>query len=204
MNDVVIVVFARAPSPGRAKTRLVPRLGDWGAARLQARLTWRALRAARRAACGAVELHGAPRPRHAAFLFMAGTLGVALREQRGADLGERMYRALAHALRRHRGAILIGTDCPALGARAFLRAARLLAGGCDVVLAPAEDGGYGLIAARRVSPRLFEGIEWGSELVYAQTVQRLAALGYRWRSLDPAWDVDRPQDLDRLRLRHFS
>ena len=78
-----MLVFARTPLPGRVKTRLVPRLGEWGAARLHARLTARALRTARAARCGPVEVYGSPR-------------------QRGADLGERMYRALSQALRRHR------------------------------------------------------------------------------------------------------
>src|SRR5713101_6634633 len=62
-------------------------------------------------------------------------------------------------------------------------ATRLLRGGCDVVLSPAEDGGYALIGARRVSWRLFDGIAWGEGGVYAQTAERLRALGYRWRAL---------------------
>jgi glycosyltransferase A (GT-A) superfamily protein (DUF2064 family) len=184
--DVAVLVFSRTPLPGRVKTRLIPRLGEWGAARLHARLTASALRTARKAACGPVQLHDSA-------------------TQRGADLGERMYRALSAALRRHRGAIIIGADCPALRPADLQRAARLLAGGCDVVLAPAEDGGYVLIGARRVSPRLFSGIDWGSSRVYDTTVERLSSLAYRWRALRCLWDVDRPEDLDRLRsLRFFS
>jgi uncharacterized protein len=67
-----------------------------------------------------------------------------------------------------------------------------------VVLGPAEDGGYVLIGARRVPPRLFEGIAWGTPGVYAATVQRLEAAGCRWRALRVLWDVDRAQDLERL------
>jgi uncharacterized protein len=201
MRRVAILVFARAPLPGRVKTRLAPRLGDWGAARLHARLTLRAVRIARAAHCEAVEVHGTPRAGHAFFLSLKRRHGVTLRRQSGANLGERMYRALAQALRRHRAAILVGTDCPEIGPRQLARAARLLAGGYDVVLAPAEDGGYGLIAARRISPRLFQGIEWGGERVYADTLQRLVGLRYRWRALARVWDIDRPEDLGRLRLR---
>jgi rSAM/selenodomain-associated transferase 1 len=178
-------VFSRAPVPGRVKTRLVPRMGEWRAARLHARLTAHALRTASAAGCGPVELHDTAR-------------------QRGADLGERMYRALSSALRRHRAAIVIGSDCPALRPADLQRAARLLAGGCDVVLAPAEDGGYVLIGARRVSPRLFRGIDWGSSSVYQKTAQKLATAGYRWRALRTLWDVDRPEDLERLRGLRFS
>jgi glycosyltransferase A (GT-A) superfamily protein (DUF2064 family) len=183
---VAVLVFARAPVPGRVKTRLVPRLGAWGAARLHARLTAHALRTAAAAGCGPVELHDTPK-------------------QRGADLGERMHRALSRTLRRHRGAIIIGSDCPALRPADLARAARLLAGGYEAVLAPAEDGGYVLIGARRVSPRLFSGIAWGGPGVYEATIQKLDSLGYRWRALRRLWDIDRPEDLERLRgLRYAS
>ncbi len=112
-----------------------------------------------------------------------------------------MQRAISAALRRHRSAILIGTDSPVLRPADLRRAARWLRGGCDAVLAPAEDGGYALIGARRVLPRMFEGIPWGEAGVYAATAERLA--GRRWRALRTVWDVDRPADLDRLRSVHF-
>ena len=182
--DVAVIVFSRAPVPGRVKTRLVPRLGAWRAARLHARLTAHALATAQAAGCGPVALYPDAR-------------------QRGADLGERMYRALKHTLRQHRAAIVIGSDCPALRPADLRRAARLLAGGCDVVLGPAEDGGYVLLGARRLSVRLFAGIDWGTPSVYAATVARLRELGYRWRALRTLWDLDRPQDLERLRLLRF-
>jgi uncharacterized protein len=182
--DVAVLVFARAPVPGRVKTRLVPRLGEWRAARLHARLTAQAMSTAAAAAIGPVVLHDTAR-------------------QRGADLGARMHHALAQALRRHRAAILIGTDCPALRPADLRRAARLLAGGCNVVLAPVEDGGYGLIGATLVAPQLFAGIEWGVPTVYARTTERLAQLGWRWRALRRLWDIDRPEDLERLKSLRF-
>ena len=195
----MLIVFARAPLPGRVKTRLVPRLGEWGAARLQARLTRQTLRTALAARCAALELHGTPRARHPFFLECRKHFRLRLQQQRGRDLGERMYRALAAALRRYAAALLIGTDCPVLRPQELRRATRLLRGGCDVVLSPAEDGGYALIGVRRVSWRLFDGIAWGESGVYAQTAERLSALGYRWRALCKVWDVDRPADLERLR-----
>ena len=189
----MIIVFARAPVPGQAKTRLAPRLGEWRAAQLHARLTRHAVRTALAARCGPVELHATRRHR------FFDSLGVRLRVQKGRDLGERMYRALAKA---RRPAILIGTDCPMLTPADLRRALRWLQGGCDVVLAPAEDGGYALIGVRRVSPAMFEGIEWGSERVYDETRKRRT--GYRWRALRRVWDVDRPQDLERLRWLRFA
>jgi rSAM/selenodomain-associated transferase 1 len=186
----MIIVFARAPVPGQAKTRLAPRLGELGAVRLHARLTLHALRIAC-AADRVVEVHGTRR--HSFFR----TLGVPFRLQRGRDLGERMRRALETALRRHPFAILIGSDCPMLAPADLRRAARWLRGGHDVVLAPAEDGGYALIGLRRPRGELFEDIAWGSRQVYAHTVKRLG--GRRWRALRTVWDVDRAEDLERIR-----
>jgi rSAM/selenodomain-associated transferase 1 len=188
----MIIVFARAPVPGEAKTRLIPRLGAWRAAQLHARLTLRALCTARMSG-EEVELHGTRR--HSFFR----TLNVRFRLQRGNDLGERMYRALSKA---RKPAILIGTDCPALAPADLRRAMRWLRGGCEVVLAPAEDGGYALIGARRLSERLFEDISWGTPQVYADTLKKLR--GYRWRALRTVWDVDRPEDLERLRSLRFA
>ena len=184
----MIIVFAKAPVAGQAKTRLIPRIGAWRAARLHARLIRETIQTALAARCGPVELHGT-RP-HSIFR----SLKVCFRLQRGHDLGERMYRALA----RSRGpAIVIGTDCPALTPADLRRAARWLRAGYDAVVAPAEDGGYALIGTRRARRAWFEGIEWGGPAVYAETVKRVQ--NHRWRALRRLWDVDRPEDLERLR-----
>jgi uncharacterized protein len=197
-TDAALLVFAKAPRPGRAKTRLIPRLGEWRAARLQARLTARTLRTARAAGFAAVELHATPSRTHGLLALYAKRFHVEVKNQKGSDLGERMHKALALALRRHRAVILIGTDCPALEPRDLRRAASLLRGGCDAVIAPAEDGGYALIGLRRISAGIFSGIAWGGPQVYAETAKRLSLAGYRWRALRTVWDLDRPADLDRL------
>lgn len=184
----MIIVFAKAPVPGQAKTRLIPRLGAWRAAHLHARLIRQTIETALAARCGAVELHGT-RP-HSFFR----NLKVCFRLQRGHDLGERMY----HALARARGpAILIGTDCPALTPADLRRALRWLRGGYDVVIAPAEDGGYALVGTNHAKREWFERIEWGEANVYADTVKKLKHC--RWRALRRVWDVDRPEDVERLR-----
>ena len=182
----MIIVFARAPVVGQAKTRLIPRLGAWRAARLHERLTRHAVRTALLTGDD-VEVHG---PRGHAFFR---SLEVPFRLQRGRDLGERMH----HALSRNPGAILIGTDCPELTIADLRRAARLLSAGYHAVLAPAEDGGYALIGLKKSRIEFFRGIAWSGERVYADTVERLA--GYRWRALRRVRDVDRPQDLQRVR-----
>jgi hypothetical protein len=196
-NGTRIAVLAKAPVAGFAKTRLAPRLGAEGAARLQAALTERAVRTACAAGLGAVTLWCAPDTGHPSFAALARRHGLALAAQRGADLGARMAQAVA-AQAGPGGVLVIGTDCPALTPQHLRSSASALAGGDDAVLLPAEDGGYVLIGLRAPHPEVFEGIAWGGERVLAETRARLGALGLRWSEPAILWDVDRPDDLERL------
>ena len=201
--EAVLIVFAKAPVPGRVKTRLAPLLGSEGAARLHAELVERAVATAAAAGSVAVELHAAPHARSRYFQGLARRYRVRLRAQTKRGLGERMRDALARALHGAEAAVLIGADCPVLRPADLRRAVRLLHSGADAVFAPTEDGGYALIGLRRISARLFSGIEWGGATVMAETRKRLRRLGWRWRELRTVWDVDRPEDyfrLKRLRL----
>ncbi len=193
------IVFAKAPQPGGVKTRLIPALGAAGAALLHERLVARTLRTATAAGVGPVELCCAPDAAHPFLASAAAGLGLPLTGQGGGDLGARMHRAAARALNNASGVILIGCDCPALTPQ-YLRAARAaLDEGWDVALGPAEDGGYVLLALARIDPALFDRIPWGGPDVMAITVARCAALRWRWRQLETLWDIDRPEDLVRLR-----
>jgi rSAM/selenodomain-associated transferase 1 len=193
-----ILVFAKAPVPGRAKTRLIPALGAVGAAALQARLIEQTLATATRAELCPVELWCAPDARDPRLRALGARFNLPLRTQHGADLGERMRDALAGTLSAAPFAVLIGTDCPALTAAYLEEAIAGLSAGQDVVLGPVEDGGYALIGARRVAPALFEEIPWGSDAVLSHTCARLRHLGWDWRLLATLWDLDRPADLARL------
>jgi uncharacterized protein len=192
-----LAVFARAPVPGEAKTRLIPRLGAAGAARLQAALIRRALRTATDAALGPVSLWCAPDCSHPVFAACRDELDVALAPQCGRDLGARMLHAFTVLCPVQR-VLLIGTDCPALTVDALRAAAAALDEGDDAVFVPAEDGGYVLVGLARPIAVLFGDIAWGSDRVMAQTRDRLRAAGVHWRELAPSWDVDRPEDLTRL------
>ena len=195
--DCTVVVLAKAPEPGLAKTRLIPALGAAGAAALQARLTRHALRTALAAAVGPVELCCTPAAGHPFFRACARDFAITLSQQIGADLGARMAHACARLLLRG-PVILIGSDCPALVPADLREAAQALGADCDAVIAPAEDGGYVLIGIGRPQPDLFHGIAWGTASVLAEQRARLAARGLRWRELRTLWDVDRPADLARL------
>lgn len=196
---VGIAILAKAPLPGLAKTRLIPRLGAEGAAALQRWLLQRAVATAVVADVGPVTLWCAPDPWHPDFA-VAGAFGaVALRRQPAGDLGARMLAAVA-ASPAAAGTLVIGTDCPVLTPGRLRQAAGHLRDN-EATVIPAEDGGYVLIGARRPEPRLFAGVDWGSERVMAQTRERLATLAWRWQEGAALWDVDRPDDFARLRQR---
>jgi rSAM/selenodomain-associated transferase 1 len=193
-----LIVFARAPVPGQSKTRLVPLLGAEGAAALHVRLVKHALATARKAAFARTELCCAPDADDPFFRFCAARYGVELAAQAEGDLGARMHAAFERALVASPRVLIVGSDCPALTARHLRHADRALHDGADAVFVPCEDGGYALIGLARADRRLFEDIAWGGEAVMASTRERLAALGWQWRELETLWDVDRPEDYERL------
>jgi rSAM/selenodomain-associated transferase 2/rSAM/selenodomain-associated transferase 1 len=193
-----LIVFARAPVPGLVKTRLIPALGPQGAAEACRRLTERTIGWASRldpGGRGRVEVRtddGTAAPAMAAARAGGGGRAVA---QGDGDLGRRMARAFAEAFSSGaRRVVLVGADLPDL-TPAHIREAWRLLRGADLVLAPAFDGGYGLIGLGRPCPALFEDISWGSEKVFEQTLSRAAAAGLAAELLPPLRDVDRPEDL---------
>lgn len=194
-----LVVFAKAPIPGQVKTRIAPRLGAEGAAKLHRELVDRTLATAVRAGIGPVELCCAPDAGDTFFAECANRYGVALATQGRGDLGMKMAGAIARGLESAAGVVLIGTDCPALDVAYLRAAAEALAAGAGVVLGPAEDGGYVLIGASRLHATMFQSIEWGGPTVLADTLARLAAIGVAPTLLATRWDVDRPDDVDRYR-----
>ena len=195
----VVAVFAKAPQSGSAKTRLIATLGEQGAATLHARLVERTLATVRAACAADTELWCSPDEAHPFFVSLARRERCLLRRQSDGDLGIRMSDAFETMLRHTGRALIVGSDCPLLAVGDLELAMRRLAEGCDAVLGPAEDGGYYLIGLRRPEPRVFQGVAWGGEQVLEQTRARLRMLGLRWQEIAPHWDVDRPEDLERLR-----
>ena len=197
-NGTAIILFAKAPLPGAVKTRLIPLLGEEAAAALHVKLVRRTLDTLRAASLKGAQLHCTPGTDDPFFWFCSGHYGVTLHQQAAGDLGERMRVALENALNDHSAALLVGTDCPALTARHLRQAVRALREGDDAVFVPCEDGGYALVGLKRTDATLFDGIAWGGDRVMADTRARLQRLGWRWRELETLWDVDRPEDYDRL------
>jgi rSAM/selenodomain-associated transferase 1 len=202
--DAAIVLYARVPRPGRVKTRLAPPLTHVEACRLHAAFLQdcaRRVRAAsfRSGADAWVSFSASWEPPR------GGPLASALRgflrlPQRGGDLGERMRRTSRDLLLRgYARVILVGGDSPTLPVARLVEACRALRAGADLVLGPAGDGGYYLVGLRRDRPEIFRGVPWGSAEVLQATLRRARRTRIVVRLLRPWHDVDRVEDLVRLR-----
>ncbi|MCC7546666.1 MAG: TIGR04282 family arsenosugar biosynthesis glycosyltransferase [Burkholderiales bacterium] len=196
-HRAIVQVFAKAPQPGEVKTRLIPALGAANAAELHCRLVRHTLSTVAIARIGSTEIWTTP-PGGSAFLQVCRRLlGLPLRMQPEGDVGERMSFAVRDGLARARFVLLLGTDVPGIHHEDLRAAHRALQEGADVVLGPAEDGGYWLIGLGRHDASVFDGIPWSTAMVVECTRQRLRALGWRWHELPARWDLDRPEDLQR-------
>lgn len=193
----LIMVFAKAPVPGYAKTRLSPVLGDQGAANLAARLLHNAVEQACFAGIGPVEVCCAPDASHPCFVALTCVENVTLSVQDQGDLGGRMASALCRSLANYSRVLLIGADAPGLDA-GYLRAAAHALLSKDAVLGPATDGGFTLVGLSRPANRLFEGIPWSTARVMACTRDRLRELRMSYLELAPLSDIDEPTDLRHL------
>lgn len=192
-----VLVFAKPPRPGVAKTRLAPALGSKGAAALATALfedTWSRVSSLRWARPVLVT----PEPDAAEW----GTARAACRWPQGeGDLGERLARAFARALAgKAAGAIAVGTDSPGVPA-ALLEAARDALERSDAVLGPCDDGGFYLLALRRCPPGLLEDLPWSADSTFGRTRERLLERGLSVEILPGWFDVDVPADLVRLQQR---
>lgn len=192
-----IVVMAKAPVAGLAKTRLAPALGPEGAAALAARMLRHTVQAAVAAGLGPVELCVAPDTSHPLFSELAQRYALSLTLQAPGDLGQRMAQALDRALSTQPAALLIGTDAPALDASMLHAAARALATH-DAVFVPTFDGGYVLVGLRRPLPSIFERMAWSTTGVMAETRRRLRIAGATHAELPTLHDIDEAADLAHL------
>jgi rSAM/selenodomain-associated transferase 1 len=193
-SDCCCVLFTKPARPGRVKTRLIGALSSRQAAAL-----------------------------HQAFLddilLMLSTRSFALRiawaldegeplpngevrglRQSGGDLGARLLGSLQEVSEEFPFVMALGSDHPEIVLSRLEEAFLRLKEGADMVLGPATDGGYYLIALRRSSihPELFDGIPWSSPAVFSETLERSGRLGLKVDLLAAGEDVDSPEDLERL------
>ncbi|HLI30285.1 MAG TPA: TIGR04282 family arsenosugar biosynthesis glycosyltransferase [Terriglobia bacterium] len=204
--SAALVIFARLPRAGFAKTRLIPLLGAKGAAELQQALLTDAL-AKLKTLRGEATLYLMKTGRAADGADSLASAGkhVRILPQRGKDLGERLDRAFGFLLRRHQGAVVMGTDSPGLSAQILVQALEELRW-CESVLGPCPDGGYYLIGLRRGAGGirrngLLKNVRWGTHWALQDTLRNLLSCGVSCSLLPPLADVDRPEDFMALRNR---
>jgi rSAM/selenodomain-associated transferase 1 len=197
--SVALIIFAKAPVAGFAKTRLIPALGPIGAAALAHKLLDHAVTQAFAAGFDQVYLCVTPDVAHSAFQRLAvqsqGQLLLSLQGQ--GDLGQRMDRALTRALQCHNRVILMGTDAPELDS-GVLQAAKQALNDHEAVFVPALDGGYALVGLTRAQPELFANMPWSTPQVMSESRVRAGRAGLRWKELAPLADIDEPVDLVHL------
>ena len=195
-----VIVFARAPSAGGTKTRLIPALGPDGAADLYRCFLLDTL-ANLQGVDAEVVVAAAEKGDSQTVASLAEEIcpGAELIVQSGADLGERIANSVRQVLSRgHPRVAVIGTDSPSLPSR-LVGEALDLAAERDLVLGPSFDGGYYLIGLRSLVPALFEGIAWGSDSVLCDTLARARDQRLSVALLEPWYDVDTPGNLEHLR-----
>lgn len=189
-----IVIFAKAPVAGKVKTRLIPMLGEEGAARLAQRMLTDTVEHAKEARLSTPQLCASPHPGDPSWAEHLPP-GVWVTDQGPGDLGQRLAAAAKRVIEGGENILLIGTDCPALDSVRLREAAAKLATN-EAVIHPATDGGYVLLGLARTDPSLFEGIAWSTDTVAATTVERIRALGWSLWIGDTLTDIDEPADLD--------
>jgi len=190
-----IALFARAPIPGRVKTRLIGSLSAEEVADLYRAFVfdaWEMLSVLARE----TRLFLYVDWEHQKWRALAGSSN---RLQKGADLGERMLRCFEEMQAAgHQPLLILGSDSPALAPDTIAPWVELL-GRHSALLGPAEDGGYYAIGCRAPHPRMFEGVEWSGAQTLAQTEAALERCGMPPGYLPLHYDVDVPADLERLR-----
>ena len=195
-----LLLFARVPRAGAVKTRLAARLGDDGALRLYRAFLEDAGRAYARPERWESVLCGEPDGLDAGFDLPFPPPWRRTSQVSG-DLGGRLAAAFEEAFAAGApAAAAVGADHPALPGARVAELFDALAAGASAAIIPADDGGYCAIGLERgVPPRLvFDAMAWSTGRVLSATLERLSAAGVAHRVLAPAYDVDRPEDLDRL------
>ncbi|MDH5300022.1 MAG: TIGR04282 family arsenosugar biosynthesis glycosyltransferase [Gammaproteobacteria bacterium] len=193
-RTVRVVIFAKAPSPGFAKTRLIASLGADGAAELAKQMLRHCITQALAAEVGPVEICTTPSIDDHAWQSIQLPTGVTISAQGDGDLGVRMARAAQRVIAQGESLLLIGTDIPEIDASLLCQAADLLHD-ADATLYPAADGGYTLLGLNRFDAHIFTDVPWSVSTTAKITLNRFAELGWNVRLGPTLHDIDEPEDL---------
>ena len=188
-KDTVLLVFSKAPVAGEVNTRLIPHIGVDKATGLQEEFIHSRLKTFTEADLCHVQLWCSPDTSSEFFNTCRETYGVALFKQDGIDLGARMSMAIKQSLENYKHVAVIGTDAPALGVAQVDEAMSVIRSSNEIVLVPAEDGGYVLIGMSRHHGEIFLTVPWGTDRVLRKTRGNIIALGLKHPSIPPAHDA---------------
>lgn len=212
-----IIVFAKAPQSGFAKTRLIPALGASGAAQLALTMLNHAVGEAVKSQLGAVVIATTPIQHHPAFIALANQFALDLIDQGSGDLGQRMQSAFdwiwqkdslglkdtaatatssaaKTVTKQSKQILLMGSDIPAIDSTMLRKAAYALQSH-DAVFIPTFDGGYALVGLKAPQPDLLLNMQWSNPAVMQTTRARADALGLKYHELALVHDIDDPADL---------
>ena len=196
--DAAILVFAKAPVAGKVNTRLISDIGVEAATELQAELIHSRLSSLNEDELCHVHLWCMPDTGHDFFQSCKQQYTVDLFEQCGEDLGARMSQAIKQSLQLFKRVVLIGTDAPSLTSAHIEQAINKLDQN-DVVIAPAEDGGYVMIGMSQHSDAVFQSVPWGTDEVLSCTRENIADNNLLCGELETCWDIDRVEDYQRYK-----
>lgn len=192
----VLLIFVKYHISGTVKTRLSPELTPEEAATFYGALAKDVVRVNGSSVDYETIVCFAPESAGSELRSWLGP-GVSLRRQRGKDLGERQFHAIEQALESgYEKVVLIGSDCPTITPSDIEAALEFLTE-ANLVIGPAEDGGYYLVAVDRPVRSIFEGIAWSTEEVLRQTLDKAEKAGLEVRLLDVKCDIDRYDDLEK-------
>ena len=190
--ELLIAQLARAPVPGKVKTRLEPELGPRGAADLHAAMVLHICR--RLAPAGTLQLWVDGDASLPLFSKCLAAGAGSLLQQRGDNLGQRMAHIVTVGLEGFDKVMLVGSDAPGLDASHVAQAAAAL-DTADAVFVPALDGGYVMLGLKAACPELFVDMPWGSNRVLELSQAVLKRAGKTVALLGSLPDIDRPEDL---------
>jgi len=200
-----VCIFAKTPELGKVKTRLEPEIGRETCLELHKWLVEDRLKAFAPGSVGLSNGDAASETNTSSYdvaLYVTDNLdddywaklnsnySIPLYLQQGSTLGDRMWHAVESTLNEREWVILIGADCPDLDTEYLQAAISKMEEGAQAVIGPAEDGGYVLLGLTQPVSKVFQGIDWGTELVFRQTTHALEALELSYSHLTPLKDLD--------------
>ena len=196
MTKNKLLIFTKSPVLGEVKTRLQPEYSQEQSLLVHKNLLLNTLDRTKSIKGIDIELCCTPDRTTMFFLDCENKFPIALSNQYGADLGERMAFSFSVALQTYEKVVVIGTDCPDIS-EDYIAQAFLALDDNDATIGPAVDGGYVLLGLRKFSPEIFQDVSWGSGTVFVQTENALNELSWSYTELGIMHDVDHAEDLQR-------